>query len=129
MTKAKKSLIYLSCIFLIGLVFFIYTKVSTTEEKTNAPVSISEDEEILKDMGYINEQVSRALKEKGYEYVMLTQVNSKDNIDIKFALSNKEVTISEQKEVRAIFYDTLEKNNFNSKYFNVRVTNDDNPNW
>ncbi|MGE7919122.1 hypothetical protein ACQKM9_09250 [Viridibacillus sp. NPDC093762] len=61
---------------------------------------------------------------------MLLTVYSKDDIRVKYILTNKEATESVQEEVKSIFYESVEKNNLDSNSFNLKVSDsDDGPDW
>ena len=60
----------------------------------------------------------------------LITANSIDDIKLKYILENKEATESEQKAVKTIFFDLVEKNNLDSNSFNLKVgDSNDGPDW
>ena len=60
----------------------------------------------------------------------LITANSIDDIKLKYILENKEATESEQKAVKTIFFDLVEKNNLDSNAFELKVGDeDDGPDW
>ena len=74
------------------------------------------------------EQVSNSLKEKGYSFAIMYSVYSKDDIKVKYILS--EVTEFEKREIKSIFFELVEKNNLTSHAFELKVSdNDDGPDW
>ena len=76
------------------------------------------------------EQVSNRLTEKNYKFQMRLAVNSIDDIQVKYILTNKEVTETEQGDVESIFYEIVEKNNLDPNSFTLKVSNsNDGSNW
>lgn len=74
------------------------------------------------------EQVSNSLELKGYSFRIMYSVFSKDDIKMKYILSD--VTEFEKEEIKSIFFELVEKNNLNSNVFELKVSdNDDGPDW
>ena len=68
--------------------------------------------------------------EKGYRFQTLGMANSVDDIRVKYILTNKDATEFEQEAVKSIFFEIVEKNNFDSKAFNIKVADsEDGPDW
>jgi len=56
--------------------------------------------------------------------------NSVDDVKVKYILTKKEATESEQKAVKSIFFEIVKKNNLDSNAFNLKVADsDDGPDW
>lgn len=129
-------------IILIGIITILFVSISViinsswSKGETEVPSSKSpeiqvENEKNLKEVEEIQsllyqengffEQVSNRLAEKGYEFQMMLAVYSKDDIKVKYILTNKEVTDSVQEEVKSIFFEIVEKNELDSNSFNFKV--------
>lgn len=56
--------------------------------------------------------------------------NSVDVVQVKYILTNKDATESEQEKVISIFFEIVKKNNLDSNAFKLKVgDNDDGPDW
>ncbi|MBM7665937.1 hypothetical protein JOC25_002430 [Solibacillus kalamii] len=53
--------------------------------------------------------VHNELSEKGYIYRLLIAASSKEDIQMKIILLNKEATELEQEEIKSIFYELVKK--------------------
>lgn len=139
-------------IFFIGLITILFVSITVTinssfsKGKTseilppiNSEMQLENEKDIkeakevqnllYKENGFFN-QVDNKLKEKGYEYHMMLAIYSKDDIQVKYILTNKEVTDSEQEEINSIFYELVEKNNLNLNAFTLKVSDcNDGPDW
>jgi len=71
------------------------------------------------------EQVGNRLTEKDYEFRMMLDVRSIDDIQVKYILTNKKVTETEQEDVKSIFYEIVEKNNLDPHSFTLKVSDRD----
>lgn len=91
---------------------------------------VEEFQNLLDQENGLFEQVSNKLVEKGYEFQVMLAVYSKDNIQVKYILTNKDVTNSIQEEVKSVFYEIVEKNDLDSSAFNLKVVDsDDGSDW
>ena len=91
---------------------------------------IEEFSTLLYQEGGFFEQVSNKLKEKGYAFNMMLAIYSKDDIRVKYILEDKDATESVQKEVKSIFFESVENHNLDSNSFNLKVSDsDDGPDW
>lgn len=91
---------------------------------------VEEFQNLLYQENGLFEQVSNKLAEKDYEFQMMLAVYSKDNIQVKYILTNKDVTNSVQEEVKSVFYEIVEKNDLDSSAFNLKVVDsDDGSDW
>lgn len=66
--------------------------------------------------------VHNELLEKGYIYRLLIAAYSKEDIQMKIILLNKEAPELEQEEIKSIFYELVKKNNLNPKAFTLKVS-------
>jgi hypothetical protein len=136
------SLIGVGLLLLVIASLPIYGKVSTAENEADNSFSQSSQgqrEVVLKELDNFQESLSKEggffkqvgdkLKEKEYDHSMLRMFYSKDEIWIKFVLTNREANKQEKIEVKAIFDELVNKNNLDPKIFKVKVSNDDSPDW
>jgi len=99
-------------------------------ENENKHKELEEFSTFLFQEGGFFEQVSKKIKEKGYEFQMLIAFYSVDDIQVKYVLENKDATESKQEEIKSIFFDSVERNKLNSNSFNLKVgDSDDGPDW
>ncbi|MER2039460.1 MAG: hypothetical protein ABS944_15040 [Solibacillus sp.] len=103
------------------------------KEKFSEIPSIVSSEEmenfLYRDPGIIN-QMQNELSGRGYEYRILIAAYSKENIQMKIILLNKEATELEQNRVKSIFHELVEKSNLNLKSFTLKVNDSyDGPDW
>lgn len=76
------------------------------------------------------EQVGNKLEEKNYAFQTLVAIYSKDDIQVKYILENREATESVQEEVKSVFYEQVKNNNLNSNSFNLKIADSsDGPDW
>ncbi|WP_350462542.1 hypothetical protein [Solibacillus sp.] len=118
-------------ILIVGTFFFINN--SLFKEKFSEIPSIVSSEEmenfLYRDPGIIN-QMQNELSGRGYEYRILIAAYSKENIQMKIILLNKEATELEQNRVKSIFHELVEKSNLNLKSFTLKVNDSyDGPDW
>jgi len=141
----KKGKITLLGIFatLFVVIFLFINNTATKGETSGVHLSpeIQEENEkkfkeaeefstLLHQEGGLFEQVSTKLKEKGYAGQMLIAMYSKDDIRVKYILENNDATESVQKEVKSIFFESVENHNLDSNSFNLKVADsDDGPDW
>jgi hypothetical protein len=136
------SLIGVGLLLLVIASLPIYGKVSTGENEADNSFSQSSQgqrEVVLKELDNFQESLSKEggffkqvgdkLKEKEYDHSMLGMFYPKDEIWIKFVLTNREANKQEKIEVKAIFDELVNKNNLDPKIFKVKVSNDDSPDW
>ncbi|WP_394192049.1 hypothetical protein [Paenisporosarcina quisquiliarum] len=98
------------------------------EKKFN---EVEEFSTLLHQKGGLFEEVSTKLKEKGYaSFQIMIETYSKDDIRVKYILENNDATESVQKEVKSIFFESVENHNLDSNSFNLKVSDtDDGPDW
>ena len=141
----KKGKITLLGIFVtLSVIIFLFINNNSTKGETSSvhlSPEIQEENEkkfkeaeefstLLHQEGGIFDQVSTKLKEKGYAGQMLVAMYSKDDIRVKYILENNEATESVQKEVKSVFFESVEDHNLNSNSFNLKVSDsDDGPDW
>lgn len=121
---------------LFVVTFLFINNTSIKEEISEVPPSISpeiqaENEKKQKEVEEISnllyqeggffEQVNNKLKEKGYDFQMLLAVFSKDDIRVKYILTNKDAIESIQEDVKSIFFESVDNNNLDSNLFNLTV--------
>lgn len=121
---------------LFVVTFLFINNTSIKEEISEVPPSISpeiqaENEKKQKEVEEISnllyqeggffEQVNNKLKEKGYDFQMLLAVFSKDDIRVKYILTNKDAIESIQEDVKSIFFESVDNNNLDSNSFNLTV--------
>ncbi|MCH7322116.1 hypothetical protein LZ480_09455 [Solibacillus sp. MA9] len=130
-------------VILFVVTFFLFINhVSSKEELSEERPTISPEiqaenekrsmelENFLFGNNGIIKQVNDELLMKGYTFQTLIIANSIDDIQLKYVLENKEATESEQKVVKSIFFDLVEKNNLDSYAFELKVGDiDDGPDW
>ena len=85
-------------------------------------VSSEEMENFLYGDKSIMVQVQNELSEKGYVFRTLISAYSKEDIQMEIILSNIEATEAEQKKVKSIFYEFVEKNNLDPNTFTLKVS-------
>lgn len=82
---------------------------------------------LYQDNGFMD-QVSNKLTEKGIGYEMMIAIYSKDDIEVKYILTNKDASQIHQEAVKTIFYEVLEKNDLDSSAFKLKVLIEQNSN-
>ena len=142
MKKGKITLLGFIVTLFVATFLFINntsTKGETSDVHLSSEIQL-ENEKKLKEVeefstllyqeGGFFEQVSNKLKEKGYAFDMMLAIYSKDDIRVKYILEDKDATESVQKEVKSIFFESVENHNLNSNSFNLKVADsDDGPDW
>ncbi|WP_336045678.1 hypothetical protein [Solibacillus ferritrahens] len=134
MYKLKKDRIALVgavVILIVGTFLFINNSSSKGTASEVPPTVSSEEMEnfLYGDNGIVN-HVHNELSEKGYIYRLLIAAYSKEDIQMKIILLNKEATELEQEEIKSIFYELVKKSNLNPKAFTLKVSDsDDGPDW
>lgn len=140
--KGKLTLIGFT-VTLIVIAFFLFANNALSKEgmsKDQPSVSpevqaenekkSTEIENFLYGNSGIIKQVNDELKVKGYVFQTLILAPSIDEIQVKYVLETKEATVSEQEVVKSIFFEIVEKNNFNPHAFKLKVADkDDGPDW
>jgi len=127
---------------LLAFVTLLFINMQEVEGKTDIPFTdgaelqegnnrmLQEMEEFLYGQKGIMEQVSNELLKNGYRTRTALAFFSKDDIQLKFILVDKEATKSEQEKVKSIFFELVEKNNLDPKAFSVKVGDEnDGPDW
>lgn len=120
---------------MVSIYFAFNIKTPKTELMICSPVSLKGSEEAqyfqsaLMLKGGIYNQVGQLLKEKGYEYIIMAGVDSKDKILVKFVLINKEATGQRQEKVKEVFNEIIKTYDLDPNMFKVKVSNDSSPNW
>lgn len=101
------------------------------EENEKKFKEVEEFSTLLHQEGGLFEQVSTKLKEKGYvSFQIMIAMYSKDDIRVKYILENNDATESVQKEIKSIFFESVENQNLDSNSFNLKVgDSDDGPDW
>jgi len=142
MKKGKITL--LGIIVTLFVVTFLFINNTSTKGETSgvhlSPKIQVENEKKLKEIEEFStllfqedgfsEQVSNNLKEKGYAGQILLAIYSKDDIRVKYILENKDAAESVQKEVKSIFFESIENHNLDSNSFTLKVgDSDDGPDW
>lgn len=115
----------------VGTFLFINNSSSKgTVSEVPPTVSTEEMENFLYgDNGIVN-QVHNEFSEKGYKYNIMIAAHSKEDIQMKIILSNKEATESEQEKIKSIFYELVEKSKLNPNAFTLKVSDsNDGPDW
>lgn len=104
------------------------TESSELQDENNK--MLKEMEDFLFSNNGIMEQASNELLKNGYKTRTALAFYSKENIQLKFILVDKEATKSEQEKVKSIFFDLVEKNNLDPNAFTVKVGDEnDGPDW
>lgn len=91
---------------------------------------VEEIQNLLSKEGGLFKQVNANLEEKGYAFQMLLAVYSKEEIQVKYLIENKEATKSVKEEIKLIFYESVENNKLDSNSFSLKIGNsDDRAEW
>lgn len=102
----------------------------STQQQAENERKVAEIENFIYGDSGIIKQVNDELVKKGYQFQTLVMANSVDNVQVKYILTNKEATESEQELVKSIFFEIVKKNNLDSNAFNLKVADsDDGPDW
>lgn len=132
----KGKLILIVAILSLLLIMFFKTNSNPSKVESVSMSQITLVNEELEDFQFmltqkdgLFDQVGKKLKEKGYEHFTLGMVYSQEEILVKFVLTNKEANKKESNEVLNIFKETIVENKMDPKSFNVKVSNDDSPEW
>ncbi|MEK9197201.1 hypothetical protein SFC08_09450 [Lysinibacillus halotolerans] len=141
----KGKIVFLGTFVLLSFITFLFTnnslsKGETSEVSETSPKLLAENDKkqkeaeeiqsLLQEEDGLLEQVSNRLEEKGYEFSMMLAVFSSDDIQVKYIVSNKEVTESDEETIKSIFYELIEKNNFDADSFSLKVADrNDGPDW
>ena len=147
MNKEKKDLNnmtyskFTSAFLTLATVFFINISVAEGEiadipysdnpeiQKENQKM-LEEMEEYLFNNNGIMEQVSDVLLENGYKTRTALAFYSKEDIQLKFILVDKEATEADQEKVKSIFFELVDKNNLDPNAFTIKVGDEnDGPDW
>ena len=134
MYKLKKGRITLvgTVVILFVVTFLFFNNSSSKGKVSEVPPTVSSEEMenfLYGDNGIMN-QVHNELSEKGYVYRIAIAAYSKEDIQMKIILSNKEATESEQEKVKSIFNELVVKNKLNPNAFTLKVSDsDDGPDW
>lgn len=144
MTKGKIALFGTVVIILVITFLFInnYLTKGTASElaPSMSPDIQTESEKNLKEVEEIStilyqkdgffEQVNTKLEENGYAFQMMVAIHSKDDIQVKYILENKDATESIKEEVKSTFYKSVENNNLDTSSFNLKIGDSkDGPDW
>lgn len=135
----KVKIVSIGFLVILFVVASLYINHVSIQEKTIEPSMSSkiaaEIEEKPKDIKEIStrlyqrdgffEQVGKKLEELGYDFQALVTVQSKDDIQVKYVLENKNATKSVQKEVESIFYESIEIYNLDSDSFDLKISDYD----
>lgn len=141
----KGKIVFLGTFVLLSFITFLFTnnslsKGETSEVSETSPKLLAENDKkqkeaeeiqsLLQEEDGLLEQVSNRLEEKGYEFSTMLAVFSSEDIQVKYIVSNKEVTESDQETIKSIFYELIEKNNFDAGSFSLKVADrNDGPDW
>ncbi|MEX3745699.1 hypothetical protein [Lysinibacillus xylanilyticus] len=102
----------------------------STQQQAENERKVAEIENFVYGDSGIIKQVNDELVKKGYQFQTLVMVNSVDDVQVKYILTSKEATESEQESVKSIFFEIVKKNNLDSNAFNLKVADsDDEPDW
>lgn len=135
--KAGKRKIGLIGIALFSVIFtYLFSYTQTTKIVLELCSPYLEEPEIAQNFQYsfmqkggLYDQFGQRLKERGYNHLILTGINSKKEILVKLVLIDKEANQQRQEKVKEIFNDFLAKNNLDPSVFKVKVSNDESFNW
>ncbi|RND01200.1 hypothetical protein [Lysinibacillus halotolerans] len=141
----KGKIVFLGTFVLLSFIVFLFTnnslsKGETSEVSETSPKLLAENDKKQKEAEEIQnllqeedgflEQVSNRLVEKGYEFSTMLAVFSSEDIQVKYIVSNKEVTETDQETIKSIFNELIEKNNFDADSFSIKVADsNDGPDW
>lgn len=127
----------------VALVSALFLNISLAEGKiadvpySDSPEIQEENRKMLEEMedylfndNGIMEQVSDVLLKNGYKTRTALAFYSKENIQLKFILVDKEATEAEQEKVKSIFFELVDKNNLDPNAFTIKVGDEnDGPDW
>ncbi|MCM3389583.1 hypothetical protein [Ureibacillus chungkukjangi] len=127
----------------VALVSALFLNISMAEGKiadvpySDSPEIQEENRKMLEEMedylfndNGIMEQVSDVLLKNGYKTRTALAFYSKENIQLKFILVDKEATEAEQEKVKSIFFELVDKNNLDPNAFTIKVGDEnDGPDW
>ncbi len=139
MTNRRLTFSIAAALLLGFLVNFPLTEVKAT---TELPSSVSpevqpDNHAILEEMenflfkeNGIMDQVNRELRKEGYKTRTALVYYSKEDVQLKFLLVDKEATESHQEKVKSIFFELIEKNQLDPDAFTIEVgSGNDGPDW
>ena len=119
-------------VILFVVTFLFFNNPSLKGKLSEVPPTVTSEEMenfLYGDNGIVN-QMHNELSERGYEYSILIAAHSKENIQMKIILSNKEATELEQEKVKSIFHKLIKKNNLDPNSISLKVNDsDDGPDW
>lgn len=138
MKKGKFNLIGTTVILFVVFFLFINSKVGiSADQPTISPDVQTENkkktmeiENLLFGNSGIIKQVNDELMAKGYLFQTLIVAASVDEVQVKYVLTNKEATVTEQEAVKSIFFEIVKENNLEPNAFKLKVADsDDGPDW
>jgi len=125
-----------SALVMIGLLLPLQGEAAELPS-TVSPEIQPKNNEILEEMqnflfaeNGIMDQVNTELLKEGYKARTALVYYSKEDIQLKFLLVDKEATASDQEKVKSIFFELIQKNNLDPNAFTIEVGNEeDGPDW
>lgn len=125
-----------SALLMIGLLLPLQGEAAELPS-TVSPEIQPKNNEILEEMqnflfaeNGIMDQVNTELLKEGYKARTALVYYSKEDIQLKFLLVDKEATASDQEKVKSIFFELIQKNNLDPNAFTIEVGNEeDGPDW
>lgn len=137
-----KNIKFTICVASAFLTILFFSNLPAQGKTAELPATVSpeiqpKNNEILEEMQHflfeengIMDQVNRELLKEGYKTRTALLYYSKDDIQLKFLLVDKEATKSEQEKVESIFFELIEKNNLDPNAFTIEVGNEsEGPDW
>ncbi|MDI7743128.1 hypothetical protein QMK38_14085 [Lysinibacillus fusiformis] len=136
MKNIKVILSAASALVMIGLLLPLQGEAAELPS-TVSPEIQPKNNEILEEMqnflfaeNGIMDQVNTELLKEGYKARTALVYYSKEDIQLKFLLVDKEATASDQEKVKSIFFELIQKNNLDPNAFTIEVGNEeDGPDW
>lgn len=141
--KDLNSMKNIKLIFRVASAFLMILLLQATQAKASefpsadSPEVQPKNNEILEEMqnflfeeNGIMDQVNHELLKEGYKTRTALVYYSKEDIQLKFLLVDKEATATDQEKVKSIFFELIQKNNLDPNAFTIDVGNEsDGPGW
>lgn len=137
MNKAKKKNPLLVGSVLFSAIFiYLFSYTESTKIVLEICSPYIEKPEIAQNFQYtlmqkegLYDQLGQRLKEKGYNHLIITGINSKKEILVKLVLKDIEANEQRQEKIKEIFNDFLMINKLDPSLFIVKVSNDESLYW
>ncbi|MFF2752963.1 hypothetical protein ACFVR1_04285 [Psychrobacillus sp. NPDC058041] len=119
-----------------AIFIYLFSYTQTTKLVLELCSPYLEEPEIAQNLQYtfmqkegLYDQLGQRLKEKGYNHLIITGINSKKEILVKLVLKDMEANEPRQEKIKEIFNDFLITNTLDPNQFKVKVSNDESLYW